>query len=1015
MSQLEFKYTSDQQHQVEAIDATVNLFKGQQFIKSAFTANVAQTYQAALISGEEYGGEAELFDTVGHGNDLRLSARQLEENLHAIQEENCLPPTSETTDGSLRDFTIEMETGTGKTYVYIRSIYELNKCYGITKFCIVVPSVAIREGIMKSFQTTRKHFEGLYDRTPLDVFIYDSSDMGPVGNFATSSSIQVMIINIGAFNKAFDDEGMEDRSNLFHRRSEKLIGGRSPQEVVAACKPIVIIDEPQSVDNTAKAKKAIKSLSPLFVLRYSATHKQPYNMVYRLTPVDAFQRNLVKGICVDSVLSQADMNGAYVRLESTKADPFSAKLTIDVRQNDGGQKRKAVTVKTGDSLYDKSKENSDYVAGWIVSNIETTEGREFVKFQNGEVLERGEAIGDVAEEAIKRAQIRRTIEDHLQRQLELYGRGIKVLSLFFIDKVDKYRVYEPEVHNGEYADMFEEEYRAAVTSAKWRKRYEKAGVPLNTDAASVHQGYFAKDGHGKFKNTSTSASTAADTSAFELIMHKKETLITFPDGRDPDKDVAFIFSHSALKEGWDNPNVFQICTLVETKDTMTKRQKIGRGLRLCVDQNGERCYDPEANVLTVVANESYDDFASGLQREFEKDDFKFGILTPESFTKVVIERPDGGEEQFGYTRSQQAYDHFMAEDLIDDKGAIKPELKTGAADGTVSLPEGLEPAREQIQAIILHKASKLQIKNKADEVTVELQKDVTSDPSFTALWDRIRQRTRFEVDVDSEALIADAIKEIQGMLKVKPLEVMSLRAALDVDDAGVSTAGTGSSIVSTDAKRVYDLPDPIAELQDAVGLTRGTLKRILEGCGRFDEFAIDPATFLAQVANKITKAKNAAVSKGIKYVKLPDEEWYTMKDLDPGDFHAYLDQNAWEPQHHEKCLYNYVVYDSSSVEKPFAMELDLSDEVKVFAKLPASFKIDTPLGSYNPDWAYVEQRDGENRVYFVTETKGGGNGDPALRDSERTKIECAQKHFAALDLGDDFEYDVRTTYSTVNV
>lgn len=1015
MSQLEFKYTSDQQHQVEAIDATVNLFKGQQFIKSAFTANVAQTYQAALISGEEYGGEAELFDTVGHGNDLRLSSRQLEENLHAIQEENCLPPTSEATDGRLRDFTIEMETGTGKTYVYIRSIYELNKCYGITKFCIVVPSVAIREGIMKSFQTTRKHFEGLYDRTPLDVFIYDSSDMGPVGNFATSSSIQVMIINIGAFNKAFDDEGMEDRSNLFHRRSEKLIGGRSPQEVVAACKPIVIIDEPQSVDNTAKAKKAIKSLNPLFVLRYSATHRQPYNMVYRLTPVDAFQRNLVKGICVDSVLSQADMNGAYVRLESTKADPFSAKLTIDVRQNDGSQKRKAVTVKTGDSLYDKSKENSDYVAGWIVSNIETTEGREFVEFQNGEVLERGEAIGDVAEEAIKRAQIRRTIEDHLQRQLELYGRGIKVLSLFFIDKVDKYRIYEPEVHNGEYADMFEEEYRAAVTSAKWRKRYEKAGVPLNPDAASVHQGYFAKDGHGKFKNTTAAASTAADTSAFELIMHEKETLITFPDGHDPDKDVAFIFSHSALKEGWDNPNVFQICTLVETKDTMTKRQKIGRGLRLCVDQNGDRCYDPEANVLTVVANESYDDFASGLQREFEKDDFRFGILTPESFTKVVIERPDGGEEQFGYARSRQAYDHFKAEDLIDDKGAIKPELKTGAADGTVSLPEELEPAREQIQAIILHKASKLQIKNKADEVTVELQKDVTGDPAFMALWNRIRQRTRFEVDVDSEALIADAIKEIQGMLKVKPLEVMSLRAALDVDDAGVSTAGTGSSIVSTDAKRVYDLPDPIAELQDAVGLTRGTLKRILEGCGRFDEFAIDPATFLAQVASKITKAKNAAVSKGIKYVKLPDEEWYTMKDLDPGDFHAYLDQNAWEPQHHEKCLYNYVVYDSSSVEKPFAMELDLSDEVKVFAKLPASFKIDTPLGSYNPDWAYVEQRDGENRVYFVTETKGGGNGDPALRDSERTKIECAQKHFAALDLGDDFEYDVRTTYHTVGV
>ncbi len=1016
MSQLEFKYSSDQQHQVEAIEATVNLFTGQQFISSAFTANTAQTYQASLISGEEYGGQAALFDTVGHGNDLRLSARQLEENLHAIQEDNCLPPTCETTDGRLRDFTIEMETGTGKTYVYIRSIYELNKRYGITKFCIVVPNVAIREGIMKSFETTRKHFETLYDRTPLDVFIYDSKDMGPVGNFATSSSIQVMIINIGAFNKAFDDEGMEDKSNLFHRRSEKLIGGRSPQEVVAACKPIVIIDEPQSVDNTAKAKKAIKSLNPLFVLRYSATHKQTYNMIYRLTPVDAFQRDLVKGICVDSIQSQADMNGAYVRLDATKAHPFNAKVTIDVRQKDGSQKRKAVTVKTGDSLYDKSNENSDYEAGWIVSNIETAEGREFIEFQNGEYLEKGEAVGDVAEAAIKRAQIRRTIEDHLQRQLELYARGIKVLSLFFIDKVEKYRVYEPEIHNGEYADIFEEEYRAVVASPKWQKRYEKAGVPLNPDASAVHDGYFAKDGKGKYKNTTATASSAADTSAFELIMHKKETLISFPDGHDPDKDVAFIFSHSALKEGWDNPNVFQICTLVETKDTLTKRQKIGRGLRLCVDQNGERCYDPEANVLTVIANESYDEFANGLQKEFEKEDFKFGILTPESFTKVTVEKPDGTEERFGYARSSQTYEHFKAAGLVDAKGNITPALKADAEAGKVELPPELEPAREQIQAVILHKAQKLQIKNKAQEVTVELQKDVTNDPAFMELWERIRRRTRFEVDVDSDALVADAIAEVQSMPKVKPLEVMSLRASLNVDDSGISTTGTGTSIVTTDSKRVYDLPDPIAELQDAVGLTRGTIKRILEGCGRFDEFAVDPATFLAQVAAKITKAKNAAVAKGIKYVKLPDDEWYTMKDLDPGDFHAYLDSNAWEPQvNPDKCLYNYVVYDSSSVEKPFAEALDLADEVKVFAKLPSSFKIDTPLGSYNPDWAYVEEKDGENRVYFVTETKGGTNGDPALRDSERAKIECAKKHFATLELGDDFEYDVRTTYAVTSI
>lgn len=1009
MAQLEFKYTSDQAHQVEAIEATVGLFKGQQFVSSKFT--------GATAKGDGLFADDTVL-SIGHGNDLHVSARQLEENLHAVQEDNCIAPSSVITDGRLRDFTIEMETGTGKTYVYIRTIYEMNKRYGITKFCIVVPSVAIREGIMKSFQTTRKHFETLYDRTPLDVFIYDSKDMGPVGNFATSSSIQVMIINIGAFNKAFEDDGEEDRSNLFHRRSEKLIGGRSPREVVAACKPIVIIDEPQSVDNTAKAKKAIASLNPLFVLRYSATHKQKYNMLYRLTPVDAFQRDLVKGICVDSIMSQEDLNGAYVRLESTKASPFSASLTIDVKQGDGSQKRKKVTVKTGDHLYDKSKENVDYEAGWIVSNIETTEGEEFVEFQNGEILYKGQAIGDVADSAIKRAQIRSTIEDHLQRQLELYPRGIKVLSLFFIDKVDKYRVYEPEVHNGEYANIFEQEYADVVAMPKWQKKHERAGVPLPTDASALHQGYFAKDGKGKFKNTTSAASSAADTSAFELIMHKKETLISFPDGscsaeENADRQVQFIFSHSALKEGWDNPNVFQICTLVETKDTLTKRQKIGRGLRLCVNQDGERCYDPEANVLTVIANESYKDFADGLQREFEKDDFKFGILTPESFTRIVVAQPSGQEEKLGYKKSKEVFEHLKAEKLIDEKGKITPELKTAAETGKVELPEELAPAVEQVCAVILHKAQKLQIKDKKQEVEVELDKDVSLSPEFQALWNRIRQRTRFEVDVDSDAIIADAIEGIEDMPKVKPLEVSSIRADLSVDESGVAGKATGTSLVKTAGARIYDLPDPIAEIQDVVGLTRATIKKILVGCGRFEEFAIDPATFLAQVTGKIQKAKNAAIAKGIKYVKLPDDEWFTMKDLETSEAKGYLGQNAWKPEHDGKSLYNYVIYDSATVEQPFAKELDLAEEVKVFAKLPDSFKIDTPLGSYNPDWAYVVEQDGENRVYFVTETKGGGNADPTLRLAEKAKIDCAKRHFAALDLGDDFEYDVKTTYAVV--
>lgn len=1021
MATLEFKFSSSQQHQLEAIEAACDLFRGQQFAAGNFTVSEGAFAEDSLFAADAHGAS---YSVIGHSNELRVAPGQLLDNLHAVQEEGCLPATDVLTDGRLRDFTVEMETGTGKTYVYIRTIYELNRRYGITKFVIVVPSVAIREGVLKSFQTTRRHFETLYDRTPLDYFVYDSKDMGPVGNFATSSSIQVMVINIDAFNKGLEKDGTAKEGNLFHRPSEKLIGGFSPCELVSACNPVVIIDEPQSVDNTKQAKVAIKSLSPLFVLRYSATHKQAYNMIYRLTPVDAFERHLVKGICVDSIKAEANLNGAYVRLESVKSDPFSARVSIDVRQPDGTQKRKAVTVKTGADLYQKSGESSDYENGWIVSNIGAAEGDEFIEFQNGEVLELGEALGDVNEEVVKRAQIRRTIEDHLARQFELWPRGVKVLSLFFIDRVDRYRMYEPEVHGGLYTQMFEEEYAGALHAkaprrvakaaglgrGTWLECYKAVGAPLVEDPHAVHQGYFARDKKGKFKDSKGSASTADDAGAFELIMQKKETLVSFPDGCDEDKNVSFIFSHSALKEGWDNPNVFQICTLVETKDMLTKRQKIGRGLRLCVNQDGERLYDPEANVLTVIANESYDEFANGLQKEFEADDFKFGILTPESFTKVVIENAEGVEERLGYAKSKEVYDHLATTGMIDAKGAVTPELKAAAEAGEVELPAGLELAKEQVEAIVIRKSQKIKIRNKAKEVSVELQKDVTLDPAFQALWSRIRQRTRFQVDVDSTRLIEEAIEAVNSMLPVHPPQVTSERASLDVDDAGVSAEGMGVSVVNVAGNVKYDLPDPIAELQDAVGLTRGTIKAILEGCDRFAEFEVDPATFLAQVGVKINRVKNDLIAQGIEYVRLPEDEWYTMRDLELDDFMAYLGQNAWEPSDASKSLYNYVVYDSAGVERSFAEALDKQEEVLVFAKLPSSFKIDTPLGSYNPDWAYVEEADGEHRVYFVTETKGGKNGDPALRDAEKLKIGCAKKHFEALSLGDDFRYNVRTTY-----
>lgn len=1001
MSQLEFKYSTDQQHQIDAINAVCDLFHGQELASARFTAG-------------SYGGILEGADVVGYANGMRISARRLEENLHAVQESNNLAPTSDLTEGRLRDFTIEMETGTGKTYVYTRTIYELNRRYGLTKFVIVVPSVAIREGVKKSFESTRRHFDELYDHTPLESFVYDSGKLGDVGNFALSSSIQVMIINIGNFNKELANDEKKGVTNIFYRPSEKLIGGASPQELVSQCNPIVIIDEPQSVDNTPKARAAIRSLGPLFVLRYSATHKQVLNRVYRLGPVEAFQQNLVKGIVVDSVQSDADLNGAYVQLDSTDAkNGYTAKLTVDVKKKRGvGQDRKRVTVRTGDDLYQKSNENEDYADGWIVQNIGTESGSEFVLFQNGTYLELGETFGDAAAAAVKRAQIAQTIEDHLDRQLRLYQRGIKVLSLFFIDKVEKYRLYEPEVHNGEYADIFEEEYRRIAGRADWQRRYAKAGVPLPLDPTPLHQGYFARDGKGKFKDSREGASTAADTSAFELIMQKKETLVSLPDGQDPDKDVDFIFSHSALKEGWDNPNVFQICTLVETKDTLTKRQKIGRGLRLPVNQDGERCYDPEVNELTVISNESYDDFARSLQKEFEDEGMRFGVLSPESFASLVLTMPDGNEERCGYERSKAVYQTLVDEGMVTSKGAITSELKTAAETGQVPLPAdiaAIPDAKEQVCGVILHKAQKLQIRDKKKEVVVELEKDVTADPAFQALWERIRQTTRFEMNIDTDELVERAVEGIRRMPKVKPMKVMASHASLDVGDAGVSVVSESIStnLVNVEGQKAYSLPDPISELQDAVGLTRATIARILEESDYLEQFRTDPMTYLSQVAAKIEAAKNEVVTKGIKYTKLPESEWYTMDILAVDDLRAYLGQNAWRPAHH-KSIYSYVVYDSSTVEQPYAVALDRSEMVKVFAKLPSKFKIDTPLGSYNPDWAYVEEVEGRERVYFVMETKGKARG--ANRPTEEAKIDCAEKHFEALGLGPDFHYDVEIEY-----
>ena len=999
MGALTLQFSPNQQHQEEAVSAVIDLLAGQDFSSSYFQGDSLE---------------------VGFGNGSTIFEDVLKDRLREVQERSALPQTNELTEGRLRDFSIEMETGTGKTYVYTRSIYELHKAYGLTKFIIVVPNVAIREGVKKSLETTRAHFDELYDRQPFESFIYDSDKMGRVSAFAASNNIEVMIINIQAFRKSFDSPGKESKANLFNRTSEKIADGRSPREVVAALNPVVIIDEPQLVDETPLAQKAIAALNPLFVLRYSATHKSPYNMLYRLTPVDAYQRGLVKQIRVDSVLAQAEHDGGFIDFESVQRKPIRAKLRLMKRAKNGVIKKSLVTIKVGDDLYVKSGHNEAYEAGWQANNIGTASGDEFIEFTNGERLALGEVRGDTMSTEIKRVQIRSTIENHFKRQEELWKEGVKVLSLFFLDKVKNYRIYNDDgtTELGAYAQMFVEEYERLLEK-EWRQKLEEAGIPV-IPASDVHNGYFAQDKRGRLKETTT-GSAEADIDAFNLIMKDKETLLTLPSAGNPATQVSFIFSHSALSAGWDNPNVFQICTLVDTKDSDSKRQRIGRGLRLCVNQEGQRLFGANINTLTVIANESFEAFAAGLQKEFEEDGYRFGVITPESFSALVyLADTDDGvqiEQRLGSENSQAIYQALQEQEMIDETGKIAPELKAWAdgAEGCpeLELPEIAEGSAESIKSIIVRRAAKLSIKDKAKEVTIKIQPEVLGSVEFEELWKRICVRTKYKLHVDSEQLIGEAVRNVKGMLKIRRPIILRDLAELSVDESGVDAEAIAEGKIEPELglRRVY--PDPISEIQDRVGLTRKTIKRILKDSGRFDEFLISPRTYIEQVVAQINRAKDSLLSRGIQYERLGEDEYYTMDILDTGSMTAYLGDYLIEPselQNPEKTLYDYIVVDSLIFEKDYAFALDRSGDCLTYMKLPSSFTVDTPLGSYNPDWAYVEKKNDDSglRVYFVTETKGGTNADPSMRDTERGKTECARAHFEAIGTG--IEYEVRSSY-----
>ncbi len=978
----------DQPYQTEAVNAICDIFDGCQVKDSLFTIDISrdknynQYFNVVDSEGVNY--------FIGHSNKVSIDNFTMLQNVQKIQENNDIQRTKSLEN---KNFTIEMETGTGKTYVYTKTILELNKRYGFTKFIIVVPSVAIKEGVFSSLKATEEHFKERYDNVIYHYFNYDSEHLELVQDFATSTNIEIMIMTIAAFNKS---------TNIFNNVSDSKLSGNRPIDLITGTNPILIIDEPQSVDSQKKSKKgelsasqkAIASLNPMCTLRYSATHKELYNLMYRLTPVDAYQENLVKHIEVASITSNEASNKPYVKLLGTtiKNNAIRANLEIYVVGKDGVPSKKKVTVKNYDDLWELSKGFDSYKeSSYIVDNINAE--FETIDFANGDSLEKGEAIGEVDDTVIKKAQIRQTIELHLNKELHYIKKGIKVLSLFFIDKVEKYRNYEREDERGDYAIWFEEEYNRMIQLPKYKLLREKFGNYISTDAKEVHDGYFATDGKGRMKN-STNGASKDDESTYELIMKNKEGLLSF------DEPIRFIFSHSALKEGWDNPNVFQVCTLVETKDTMTKRQKVGRGLRICVDQTGNRVLEGKYNTLSVIANESYKEFATTLQKELETDNFKFGIIEPISFTGIAVTQFDGSVIELSQDDSQKIFNYLVKNDYMTKAGKVTSKYYQDKHDDTFVLPDEMESFTDKVCKRIENLSREIEIKDVSKKIEVKLNKKVQLSPEFETLWNKVKQKTKYTINMDMDLFKRQAINEIHNMPRIKADKVDGQITKIDINKSGVVDVGHQErqlGNVYEFEKPVY--PDFIRRLQDSTDLLRKTIIEVIAKSGRLSDFYVNPEEFIKQVSKILLSIKKENLTEGIRYEKI--DEYYEQDLIFNDDqLFGYKDKNLLEV-YSNKNIYDHVIYDSE-VERTFALDAENDDEVVLYAKLPSLFKIDTPIGTYNPDWAVVLDTDEGEKLYFVAETKGTENFND-LKGTEKKKITCGRKHFEVLDTGIKYE------------
>lgn len=929
---------------------------------------------------------ARTFEIGAVGNNLVVDRDLVLANLQSVQDSNGLEVTKSLVGDAL-EFDIEMETGTGKTYVYLRTIFELAKNYSFTKFVILVPSVAIREGVATSIRLMKNHFSELYPGMPCDWQIYSGKNAEEVQGYSTSTSIQILIMTI--------DSIRGDVNNRVMHQSRDKLNGLRPLDYLRATRPIVIMDEPQNMESLL-SQTSISELDPAFTLRYSATHKITRNLVYRLDPVDAHELGLVKQIVVSDVQQQGADASPYIKLISVKREPmWTARLELACRDASGNLQRKEVNVRQNQELSDpRLTGNPAYEGMWVSEmNIGSSSDPAFVELNLHGMLSEGESKGG-ATTAIYREMIRETIREHLRKELQLRDKGIKVLSLLFVDKVASY-MGEGATNldaNGDFAKWFDELFlEETAKNPKW-------GELFTSHPSQLRKAYFSQLKRGKATVAQdTSGSTKADDDAYELIMQDKQRLL---DQKEP---VRFIFSHSALREGWDNPNVFQICTLREMGAEVERRQTIGRGLRLPVmqtEQGYERVSDRGIASLTVIANESYQAFAKSLQNEYKANGIQIGKVRVNEFAKIPALTDDGiyTEANLGFAKSQMIFDHLTSKGFLAD-GQVTSKFIPNSLGFSLALPGELDRYEAHVVELMRNASLERFVKPKSKRQNRVLNKAVYLSPEFEAFWEAISRRSTYRVSINRENLIDSIVRSIQAAPQIPPLRVEVTKAGITVVRGGANSEELSSR--SAVLQGSYELPNIVSELQNATSLTGWSIVDILVRSERLSEFAGNPNDFISMAKRVIQAELAKLVVEGIQYERIAGS-LYELRELQKDgeeEKDRFLDQ-MYKVKNSEKSDFDYVVFDSD-VERQFAEKLDTREDVKFFMKLPAKFKIPTPVGDYNPDWAIIKQVEGEDRLYMIRETKSTLD-ELKLRPTEAAKIASARQHFKAIGI-DNYE------------